>query len=304
MRGVRTVAGIFLSTLIAASGAAAQGVVANSKVLSVIDCAPDQVTVYPGSKIVRADELKQPDNAVDKLLANISTNTTSCRLLVVVRPGSVKVYRQTRERIGRSPIDVQYEPVDADFVVRLTGNAVEGLTVPRPMPKPPPTTAPPSHGGPVKPVVRAVITSKSSVFFECRDNEVFFVDKDGLAAQHAKLLTSAGPGANNEEFLKAIQSHEVGNEYYTIDFHIPMISRLALEPRPGAHGERATELDYPGGKFRTTLAQLNAGSRYIVFLLRDDGFVVFRRARAIAEEAGFDTGWELMGKDEEIKFGL
>lgn len=307
MRGVRSVAVIFFSTLIAAWGAAAQGVVESPKVLSVIDCAPNQITVYPGSKIVSTDELKQTDSAVDKLLANISNNRTSCRLLVVVRPGSVKIYRQIRERIGRSSIDAHCEPVDADFVVRLSGNAVTGLTVPRPMLKPPLPTAPPSHGGPVKPVVRAVVSSKSPVYYECRDNEVFFVDKEGLQAQVDKLLSTVGPGArgsNMEQFLKAIQTHEVGNEYYAVDLSFLMVSMMALLPRPGIHGEKPTDLDKVGGAFRTALAQPDARSRFVVFLLRDDGFAVFHRARAIVEGMGLEATWELLGRDEPIKFGI
>jgi hypothetical protein len=38
-------------------------------------------------------------------------------------------------------------------------------------------------------------------------------------------------------------------------------------------------------------------------LVRDDSFNVFRKARQVADSLGLDTGWELLGIDEQINFG-
>ncbi len=63
------------------------------------------------------------------------------------------------------------------------------------------------------------------------------------------------------------------------------------------------ELENPNSKFQAILSQLVKSNQYIVFLVRDDNFNIFRKARQIADTAGFDTGWELLGIDEPIMFG-
>jgi hypothetical protein len=219
----------------------------------------------------------------------------------MVRPQSVKYYRTMRNLIGARPIDVGYEPVDADFEVKLVDGKIPELE--KPQAKPPAATV---AGWPVKPVVRSVPTNKSPVFFECRNNEVFFVDKDGLDAQVTKLLEEVKPlwrPGNATEFLKAIQGHEVTNDYYRVNPQLLPVGVMALDPRPGTHGDRLIELNTPGSKFQQALANLDAQNRYIAFLVRDDSFKAFRKARDIASTAGFETAWELLGFDEPIKFG-
>ena len=79
---------------------------------------------------------------------------------------------------------------------------------------------------------------------------------------------------------------------------------MGLEARSGVPGETITDLENANnGKFQAILSQLDKDRQYIAFLVRDDSFNVFRRARQLADEAGFDTGWELLGIDEPIKFG-
>jgi len=157
-----------------------------------------------------------------------------------------------------------------------------------------------------KPTPRAKITSKQGVFFECRTNELFFVDKAGLDDQVEKLMSTLNPsirGGDLESFLKAIQGQEVGNAYYKVDPRYLLVGRMGLEAKPGVAGETVTELDGQISEFRKTLSKLDKNQQYIAFLVRDDSFNMFRKARKVADEAGFDTGWELLGIDEAIKFG-
>jgi hypothetical protein len=157
-----------------------------------------------------------------------------------------------------------------------------------------------------RPTPRAKITSKQGVFFECRTNELFFVDKAGLDDQVEKLMSTLNPGIRGgdiESFLKAIQGQEVGNAYYKVDPRYLLVGRMGLEARPGVSGETVTGLDDPNSKFQAILSQLDKNQQYIAFLVRDDSFNIFRKARQVADDAGFDTGWELLGIDEPIKFG-
>jgi hypothetical protein len=158
----------------------------------------------------------------------------------------------------------------------------------------------------LRPTPRAKVSSKQGVFFECRDNQLYFVDKAGLDDQVEKLMSTLNPGIRGgdlESFLKAIQGQEVGNLYYKVDPRYLLVGRMGLEARPGIPGETLGELADPNSKFQAILSQLDKDHQYIAFLVRDDSFSVFRKARQVADDAGLDTGWELLGINEPIKFG-
>jgi hypothetical protein len=157
-----------------------------------------------------------------------------------------------------------------------------------------------------KPTPRAVPTDKSPVFFECRNDHIYYVDKDGLDSQVAKLLSTLNPGFRSGDlsnFLKAIGGQEIGNEYYRVDPKYLLVGVMALDLRPDARGEDDKVIQSPNSRFGTALAQIDTKTRYIAFLVRDDSFNVFRKARHFADKADFDSGWELLGADEPIKFG-
>ncbi|MGO9244376.1 MAG: hypothetical protein ACLQDC_06350, partial [Verrucomicrobiia bacterium] len=157
-----------------------------------------------------------------------------------------------------------------------------------------------------RPTPRAKITAKQGIFFECRTNQLFYVDYAGLQDQVDKLTSTLNPGVRSgdiESFLKALQGQEVGNEYYKVDPRYLLVGKVGLEARPGVPGETMEELENPSSKFQSILSQLVKSNQYIAFLVRDDSFNIFRKARQVADTAGFDTGWELLGIDEPIKFG-
>jgi hypothetical protein len=153
---------------------------------------------------------------------------------------------------------------------------------------------------------RAIPTTKAAVFFECRNNQLYYVDKEGLDQEVTRLLSTLSPGIRGGElsqFLKVLQAQEVGNQYYKVDPRYLLVGRLGLEAREGVPGEPPARLESPNSIFQTVLRQLDPETRYVAFLVRDDSFDVFRKAREMADRIGFDTGWELLGIDEPIKFG-
>lgn len=155
-------------------------------------------------------------------------------------------------------------------------------------------------------VPRAVPTDKQPVFFECRANQIYYVDKDGLDGQVAKLLSTLNPGIRSgdlSQFLKAIGGQEIGNEDYRVDPKYLLVGVMALEARPDARGDLPETLSRANSRFGMALSQIDPKTRYVAFLVRDDSFVIFREARLLADKQGFDTGWELLGPDEPIKFG-
>ena len=124
-----------------------------------------------------------------------------------------------------------------------------------------------------RPTPRSAPSSKQAFFFECRNDHLFFVDKAGLDEQVEELMSKLNSGVRGGDlgsFQKAIQGQEVGNPYY---------------------------------KYQAMLSLLDKDKQYIAFLVRDDSFNVFRKARQVADSLGLDTGWELLGIDEQINFG-
>lgn len=157
----------------------------------------------------------------------------------------------------------------------------------------------------IKPMGAAKPTDKQVVFFECRHNEIFSIDKAELDDQVASLLDSVSPGVRGGDlaaFLKAVQWRMVTNQYYRVNPSYLLTGMIALEPRDVA-GESFEHIDRPNGMFQTALMRLDKKRKYIAFVVRDDSFPVFRKARQIADKHGFDTGWELLGESEPIKFG-
>jgi len=94
-----------------------RGNIENPKVPSYIDCHPNGLVLYPGKTTVTWEDLQRPDNAVEKLLDKVQTHSPAEYVVVMVRPESVKYYRTVRNLIGKRPIDVGYDAVDADFKV-------------------------------------------------------------------------------------------------------------------------------------------------------------------------------------------
>jgi hypothetical protein len=154
---------------------------------------------------------------------------------------------------------------------------------------------------------KAETTDKAAVFFECRNDQLFYVDKLAIDEQVTKLLSSLPANVKSGDlkgFLKAIQGQEMGNEYYTVNPNYLLTAIVALEARPGVKGETMAQIENAKGKFANILAtRLRADKQYIVFLVRDDSFDIFRKARVYADLVGFDTGWELLSSTDPIKFG-
>jgi hypothetical protein len=110
-------------------------------------------------------------------------------------------------------------------------------------------------------------------------------------------------GGDLASFLKAIQARDVGNAYYKVDPRYLLVGQMGLERRADVSGEKAADLASPNSKYQAVLTLLGKDKQYIAFLVRDDSFKVSRKAREVADNLGLDTGWELLGIDEPIKFG-
>jgi len=145
----------------------------------------------------------------------------------------------------------------------------------------------------IRPTSLAKTSNKQGIFFECRNDQLFFVDMAGLDGQVEDLISKLNPGVRGGDlasFLKAIQGQDVSNVYYTVDPNYLLVGKVALRTRPGVSGEGAADLENPNSKYQTILSGLDKGKQYVAFLVRDDSFSLFRKARQVADNLGLDTG--------------
>ena len=149
-------------------------------------------------------------------------------------------------------------------------------------------------------------SEKQPMFFECRSNEVFYVDKVALDEKVAQMLSTLAPGMKSGDptgFVKAISGNDIGNEFYRVSPSYLLAMIMALEPKPEAHGDDLAALTDPSSNFQKWLRKLSFNTNYLVFLVRDDSYAIFRVARDIADKTGYDVGWEMLDHYEPIKFG-
>ena len=111
-------------------------------------------------------------------------------------------------------------------------------------------------------------TAKSSVIFECRNNQIFPVSID---AEKYYYRTYA---AFQEVFI----------------------------PRPDVEGESITQIRQPGSLFYRILSQTDPQKQFFYFIVRSDSYDIFREARKLAWEKNVEVGWTPKPKDEIILF--
>jgi hypothetical protein len=160
--------------------------------------------------------------------------------------------------------------------------------------------------------------SAERVLFECSGGEVYFVDEDGngkrvqeevkRAREHAppppqpsqperRYYWNARARERERQqgeangLVAILDGEDVGDATYRIraesmDRGLAWVYTL----RSSARGERLTDLDRPEGAFQKQLAALGRGG-FAYFVVHDDSFEVFRKARDLARARGISVGW-------------
>jgi len=281
---------LFLMLLMAFSVLVARGSTPNyPKEPSYIDCQSNSVTLYPGATNVTWDALQFPDNAVEKLLDQVQASNQTRYVMVMARPDSVKVFRQVCKMVSERPIDVGFDVVDADFRAEV-GKSREGKSPPATVAVHRPST---------------YSSDKQPMLFECRSEQVFYVDPVGLREKVALVFSTLPYGMRRGDpagFVSTINTNEVGNEYYKVEPHYLMAGLLALEPKPAGRGDDKIALQDPNSKFQKYLLKLDSKNKHLVFLIRNDSFNIFREAREIAMKIGIDVEFQMLDGNEPIKF--
>ncbi len=121
------------------------------------------------------------------------------------------------------------------------------------------------------PMVRT--TDKSPAFFECQNNRVVLMNRNGSASEHYRGMF-VGTG-------------------------------FAMVPNEEERGETREEIRQADSGLRGVIADLDPASEYAAFLVRPDSFEVFRAARDVLREhrAEIETGWEPFSQEGTVLFG-
>lgn len=82
-----------------------------------IDCRPHSATVIPGDIEVSIEELRQPGNAVDRVLARVQANSEKEYIVLLARPGSLPVYRHLRKELIRRGIVAGADVLEANAIL-------------------------------------------------------------------------------------------------------------------------------------------------------------------------------------------
>jgi hypothetical protein len=102
------------------------------KIPSYLDCSAGGVSLFPGETNVLPAELMAPDNAVKTLLDKVEANSSNEYVIVLIRPGSLPVYRAIRKMLADRNIDIAYDTLEATATIDWRKEAKElNITLPK-----------------------------------------------------------------------------------------------------------------------------------------------------------------------------
>jgi hypothetical protein len=131
----------------------------------------------------------------------------------------------------------------------------------------------------------------SRVLFECAGDEVFVVDEEGNGARVVEEVRKAGDPSSRENLVGLLDQRDVGDATHRVRAEVlPNGLAWVYALRSGAHGQRATDLEREGGAFRRRVDGLERGG-FAYFVVHDDSFEVFGKARDILRARGVSVGW-------------
>jgi biopolymer transport protein ExbD len=152
------------------------------------------------------------------------------------------------------------------------------------------------------------VSDKRPVFIECRNNELFLISVQEitkLANERFKALAEAYKD-DQAGFVANLETNVVRLDAYEVDLSFALIGQYALRPLPDVKGYhiRDAAKETASDWFGKLLGAVNKDEEVLTFLVRDDSFEVFKKARALAWLQSLDASCELMDIAEPLRFGL
>jgi hypothetical protein len=151
-------------------------------------------------------------------------------------------------------------------------------------------------------------SNRRPIFIECRNNELFQVpvtELRKLADEKLKAIAAEAKG-DTAVMLQKLAAVSAETDAYKVDLTYALLGQFAIVPVPAAKGYRLVD----AGKEKATdwfgriLTAMNMEKDMLTFLVRDDSYEVFKRARALAWHQKVEVSYELLDVQAPIKFGL
>lgn len=144
--------------------------------------------------------------------------------------------------------------------------------------------------------------SATRMLFECAGDQVYFVDEEGNGRRVLDEVSRAGdPKISRDALIALLDDKDIGDATHRVqadrvDRGIAWVYALRNE----AKGERVADLDREDSAFRKQVAGLPRGG-FAYFVVHDDSFEVFRKAREIARARGVSVGWHPVEGKEPVR---
>ncbi|MBK8251536.1 MAG: hypothetical protein IPK82_02565 [Polyangiaceae bacterium] len=129
--------------------------------------------------------------------------------------------------------------------------------------------------------------------FEIVNNEVFYVDESGIAKKVQDEVKAAIAEKPSAEAVSAyLNNNIVGNEFYRIRGEIRDEGLVWVYSRkPDVSGENKDTLPLPHSAFRQKLDRAAAEGAFVYFVVHEQSFDAFQKARELTQEKGVSMGW-------------
>jgi hypothetical protein len=158
------------------------------------------------------------------------------------------------------------------------------------------------------PTPMEVPSDKRSTFIECRNNQLFLVPVaqiNDMANEELRKIARQVKG-DTRKMMDLLATSTIETDSYTVDLTYALLVQFALKPKPGAPGYviKDPRKEMPTDWFGKIVSAVDRNEEIITFLVRDDSYEVFKKARAVAWIKGIDVSYELLDVSDPLKFGL
>ncbi len=131
------------------------------------------------------------------------------------------------------------------------------------------------------------------VLFELKGDEIYVVDEkgNGERVQDAVRRALGEDATSADRVASLLVETDVGDRTYRVQAEAqPGGVAWVYTLRADARGESMTDLAKEDSRFRRTLESLDSGS-FVYFVVHEDSFDMFKKARDLAIEKGVAIGW-------------
>ncbi len=154
-----------------------------------------------------------------------------------------------------------------------------------------------------------VLGNEKPIYIEARNNKLYRIPLDDIkreVAQARAEIARTNPEGDTASILQTIGDTKIVVGDYVVDMSYAMVGQIALLPNPDTTGGYTFEdpgLENANTWYGRIIAEMDKENEKLSFIVRDDSFPIFKRARVKAWTDKAKVGFQLIGQNEPIRFG-